>query len=291
MKRMLRHADDLGISPGVTERIFAACDAGAIDSVSLVPNGLAFDSAVRGLLARPGIIVSLHLNLVEGRPVCSPGEVPALVDSDGYFRHTFGSLWASHFSSGPLGRQCLASQVRLELTRQILRAKKALGKRCLRVDSHQHYHLLPFVLDEILRVGPELGVKYVRTAREPWHWVPGLSPRDWLVGYARRALLGALSSRAARRIRACGLETNRWLLGVAASGKMERRAAEAALAAAARRGGASDIEILFHPGGGERGEERIWSEKYARFLGHYFSPWRRREALCAAELQVRGTSE
>lgn len=280
----LRHADDLGVSKGVTDEILAACDEGAIDGVSLVPNGLAFDRAVEGLRARPAIRVSVHLNLVEGRPLSSPNEVPALVDGDGFFRHTFFSLWLSYFMSGPLGRECLAAQVRLELWRQLARVSRALGTTSLRVDSHQHYHLLPFVLDELLRIAPTAGVKYVRTAREPWFWPKGLAWSALMSGVLRRAVLGVLSARGSKRILACGIETNRWLYGVAASGRMDETAVKAALRALGRNDGDGVSEILFHPGGAHEGEEGLWSHKYARFLGHYFSPWRDMEKQAALKM-------
>jgi predicted glycoside hydrolase/deacetylase ChbG (UPF0249 family) len=72
------HADDLGVSPGINKTIKEGIDRGIIQEVSLIMNGLALEEGV-SIVKTSKIKGVLHLNFSEGKPLCSPREVPLLI--------------------------------------------------------------------------------------------------------------------------------------------------------------------------------------------------------------------
>ena len=67
--RIRVHADDFGVSRGVSDAILQCIDEGPVEGTSIIANGAAFDYAVAALRARPRVAISVHLNLIEGQPV------------------------------------------------------------------------------------------------------------------------------------------------------------------------------------------------------------------------------
>jgi len=65
------HADDCGLSAGITNAIVACYDGGWLRRTSVIVNGDGWQHAVEELRRRPNLAVSLHLNLFEGRPLSS----------------------------------------------------------------------------------------------------------------------------------------------------------------------------------------------------------------------------
>ena len=137
--RILIHADDLGISRGITDNILRCADEGALNSASVVVNCDASAYALAECRKRPGLRLALHLNLVEGRPLSPPGALDLLTDGDGFFRHTFFSLWKLWWLSGPAKRARLARQINLEFTAQIEAFRRASSENApLAIDSRGH---------------------------------------------------------------------------------------------------------------------------------------------------------
>ena len=68
-------ADDYGISEGANSRIENCLENGVLNKISVLPNGKVLDFKKR--LSDKDAILSLHINLVEGRPLSNPA-----------FRHT-----------------------------------------------------------------------------------------------------------------------------------------------------------------------------------------------------------
>lgn len=67
--RVLLHADDYGNSRTITDSIID-CLNGALTGTSIIPNGYAFDYAMKKFSSlHPDKILRVHLNLIEG-PVC-----------------------------------------------------------------------------------------------------------------------------------------------------------------------------------------------------------------------------
>ena len=269
--RYLMHADDIGLSSGITRSIGAAIDEGLVRSVSLIVNGSALEEAKESLLARPDVRVSVHLNLLEGQPLSGADRVPLLVGEDGQLAATFQKLTRLWLAGGRAGRVALKKQIGLEFSAQINRAIDALGGRLdrLLVDSHTHIHALPFVLDVLLGQDYQRPIDYVRLPREPWHVSLNPDDRSTVFGanLIKHMLLNRLSVSMEAKLKARGIAYNPLMLGVLHTGAMSPSAIKAGIAscenvAVARRGRtfmeADPVEVLLHPGRAEESEHEFW---------------------------------
>jgi predicted glycoside hydrolase/deacetylase ChbG (UPF0249 family) len=112
--RILVSADDFGLSEGITANILDAVDHGVVSSVSTIANGTGFEHAISEYRKRTGLYLTVHLNLMEGRPLCPVDQLPDLVDEQGYFRHSFQSLYLLYLRADNARRAKLCGQVRAE---------------------------------------------------------------------------------------------------------------------------------------------------------------------------------
>lgn len=82
--KLIMRADDLGISEGVNCGIYKAIKDGVITSVGLMPN---MEHALDGyeMIKECKVSVGQHTNICLGKPLCSPKEIPSLVDENGEF--------------------------------------------------------------------------------------------------------------------------------------------------------------------------------------------------------------
>jgi predicted glycoside hydrolase/deacetylase ChbG (UPF0249 family) len=223
MNGVIISADDLGLSPGVTQGILEAHRNGVVRSTSLL---VTFDDAEEAAaLARQErrLEVGLHLDLVGGRPVSDPARVPSLVDHDGNF-HRLPRLTARLLS----GRIRLAD-VAAEVRAQVGRARE-WGIEPRAWDSHRHTHLMPPISQVVASIAREEGARYLRRARPPR-----------LTATAKAQLLGAASVLSAVFQR--GVPGNDWFVDLTALPKRPEAAAVALYAAYPGIG-----EIVGHPG-------------------------------------------
>ncbi len=279
--RLRVHADDCGVSRGVTDAILRCVDEGPVRGVSLIANGAAFDHAVSELRRRPEVALSVHLNLVEGAPVAPIAEIPLLVDAEGLLRNSFQSLWRAHALAGTAKRARLEAQVRAELGAQARKVRAALGPDVpLRLNSHMHLHHLPFVGHIVAGLCREVGALGLRLVREPFAGLFGAGPAD--VG--KLALLNALGAYQRRS----AVAADDWFVGALRMGDMTTPMVDAALRKIHARVGAADasVEILFHPGGAAPGDEAVWA-RYPWLVDYYFAPCHQREAEVLRSRELR----
>jgi predicted glycoside hydrolase/deacetylase ChbG (UPF0249 family) len=152
----------------------------------------AFEEAARRVVEpNPGLGVGIHLCLTSGSPVSKPADVPLLVDREGRFRHGFLGLMRLLRS----GRREAGRQIGREIEAQVTKVEDA-GVRIDHVDSHEHVHMIPAVLEQVARLaGARNAVVRVpleplgATARSPLGLVRSLV--DGRLG--KRAILGCLA--------------------------------------------------------------------------------------------------
>jgi predicted glycoside hydrolase/deacetylase ChbG (UPF0249 family) len=116
--RVILHADDCGLGRGISEDILLCLKRGPLNSTTLLAGGDYAAEAAAALNAVPGIRVSLHLNLLEGRPTAPPASVAPLVDGNGFFRYSFGELCLALHLSPPRRKRALLSAARTEFSAQ-----------------------------------------------------------------------------------------------------------------------------------------------------------------------------
>ena len=208
----LLHADDLGLARGVDAAIIDLARNGQLQGASLLVNGPSAADAMQawcGLAEPPPL--TLHLCLSEGHRLPNCPDLPA----------GFGTLLLA--SLLPWQRRRIAPQLRRVLQQQISRYRQLTGQRQIRLDGHQHIHLVPLVLDAVLDLARSESITWVRTTREA---LPeGLSLRLWwrslqTGGLLKWWVLQLLSGLAIPRLRRAGLATNRRFAGVLFSGSM-----------------------------------------------------------------------
>ena len=299
------HADDLGLAPEVNRAIFALADAGCLQSASLLVNGPALAEALAGLAQRPHLEICLHLNLSEGRPLAPPEQVPDLLDRHGRLALRFGSLLLVSLLPARLACvQRLRQQLALEIRAQIAAFQAACPDRPLRLDGHQHMHLLPIVGQVLLSLEPPCRPVWLRSLREP---LPaGIPLRDWAGallagGGLKWLLLQGLDCWQRIGLERRGIASNSAFAGGLFTGRMGsavQRCARRRLACSARgRGGGSTApgdalapgaagwrapQVLLHPSLAPDGP-RDWPAfpLSARFYG---SRWRQLEYQAALAL-------
>lgn len=90
-KTLITRADDCGSSRAANEAILQAVDSGFIRNVSIMAPGPYVEEAARMMSNRKEVCFGLHATLnaewdgVRWGPVLSKGEVPSLVEKDGFF--------------------------------------------------------------------------------------------------------------------------------------------------------------------------------------------------------------
>lgn len=193
------HADDLGAAPSVTEAIIECHKAGAINSTSVLINGQSLDELKRALDDHPELDLTLHLNLSDGVALRSDHRL--LTVEDGNFRHTFGSLSWLYLTSSIAVRAQLKSEILSEFRAQcglFQTLLLELGRSPeLALDTHEHFHFLPFVFDVIEELSREYTVKRIRLPRR----VIYLSHYGWSpIGIVKGALLTLLGRYLAERV-------------------------------------------------------------------------------------------
>jgi len=160
MLSLIVHADDFGLSEKINEGILLAHKHGVLTSTSLVANGAAFEDALHICNSMPSLDVGVHLTLVEEKPLLNANTIPSLVREDGSFYPNIIEFGKRYMT----GRICL-EEVRAELSAQI---KKVSGYDiCVtHLDSHQHLHMLPKVLEITLELAKKYDVPAVRIPSE-----------------------------------------------------------------------------------------------------------------------------
>lgn len=270
------HADDLGLTPSITTHILQAHDQGALNRASLIVNSPWFSQAVQAVLARPNLRTVLHLNLFEGKPLASLEKTTPLLNHAGEFHLGFVGLWRTYLQASHRNRQALAYAVECEFEAQIQCYQEAFpDKTFLDVDSHVHFHMIPFVFARLLALATRYPIRHIRTAQEPFFlakkggWTP-LGPN-----LLKHLLLNHLTRRHKPKLQQAGITTNDTLLGVLYTGHMTLETVAAGLKRVTNNPN-QEVEILFHPGFSSPTEAHIWSGRQD-LLAFYASPWRQRE--------------
>lgn len=271
------HADDLGLHPAVNATILRLHDAGALDSASVLVAAPAAEAAAAACMARPGFELALHLCLSEGPAAAAPSEIPDLLDAEGRLALGFGRLLLlGCLPRGWPRRQRIERQLACEVRAQIQRFQQLFPGRDLRLDGHQHVHLLPVVWQQLQQLPAEFTPRWIRTLREPWPW-RGLALTAWWgscrsLGPIKWLLLRILNTGRAAELERCGIATNHGFCGVLFTGRIDGSVIAAAQRCLGARGGL----VLAHPAEAYLAAAAEL-DAYPLSRRFYASPWRARE--------------
>ncbi|MCL5773969.1 MAG: carbohydrate deacetylase [Firmicutes bacterium] len=129
MKKIIIHADDFNLSPGVSNGIIKAFQEGIVKSTSVMVNLEGFENSVRLLKQNPGLDAGIHINITVGRPVLNCRDVPTLCTDEEIFQRGVEKLLTS----------ANMSDIQKEAEAQIALAKSA-GLKLTHIDSHHYLH-------------------------------------------------------------------------------------------------------------------------------------------------------
>jgi len=258
------HADDYGISLNASEKIIELLKNDELDSISIIPNMDCFLVCMerfKQFYDQTGKLpqISIHINFMEGKSCLSKQQIPDLVDMNSYFNVSWGSLLFYNYNI--LKRSTIRKQLTLEIKEQIQIVIKQLpNDYVLRVDSHQHTHMIPIVFEALLQAMKELAipVEFVRIAKEPIK--PFLSLGKLIKTVAptnivKNLLLNYYSRTALKKLKSSQINT-KLLWGIILSGNMDYERCERLYMPMLQYAKTHDMamEVLFHPGSVEENE-------------------------------------
>ena len=266
------HADDYALTVNTSREMLSCMKKGQLDSISIVPNMSCFDECMELLYdAIPKLPflprMSVHLDFVEGHSLAGEGKVPLLTAGKGtLMRLSWGGVFCLSYL--PWKRGAAKKQLKKEIKAQIKVAWKAIrhamsvadkkgiacGQQGLRIDSHQHAHMIPVVWEALTEVLAEehYQAEYIRNSKEMMAaFVSQVSLWKTYrpVNFVKNRLLSIYSHKVDRYSCAHGME-QMYMWGLVMSGHMDYERIAVLypkIAAKAEKDGRT-LEILFHPG-------------------------------------------
>ncbi|MBQ8945637.1 MAG: ChbG/HpnK family deacetylase [Lachnospiraceae bacterium] len=245
---VILHADDYGETYNTCVEMIELMKGGHLDGISLLTNMREYERYLNLLIAAvPGMpflpLINIHINLVEGRrlSLAAPDDT-GLVDAP-CTRWTWMNLCRTSFhlpaydtcGNGMKYREVYRQLVD-EIKAQLLRGADAIAvlqktamesgisytPQNIRIDSHQHAHMIPVVRRALTAAIRETGmeVDYIRNSHELL--VPFLKHKSTvnMIGVMKNRILALFASGMERYIRSLGL-TPSYLCGVMMSGHMD----------------------------------------------------------------------
>jgi predicted glycoside hydrolase/deacetylase ChbG (UPF0249 family) len=272
------HADDIGLTKTITDNIIKCYDNGTLTSTSLIINGYAYDYAVDVLKKRNDIRVCIHLNIAEGKSLVDRKEVFLITNERGFFNKSFFYFLFANYFANKQKKTSLKEQIKKEFIAQIITFKRDFNNKPVLIDSHQHYHLIPFIFDVLVEISEELQVKYIRIAKEPFFL--HLNKYNDFFSYAginiiKHFLLNHLSKLAIIKLKNKNILYTKKFIGILFTGKMNYKIVNKILKKTNNK--SEEItEFLFHPGYPDESERQFWFGR-KELEKYYYSENRKKE--------------
>lgn len=296
MNKIDVHADDYGLTLNTSRQMLEGINAGKLNSISIVPNMSAYEVSYElwkeKLDRTKEPAISVHLNFMEGHCCSEPSKLNYLVDKDGLFNISWGTLVKYNYNIA------VREQVKIQLKREIsaqlskvINTYDLLDSKKLRVDSHQHTHMIPLVMESLLEVIEENSypTEYIRISKEPW-WVYLKFPQFYTsytpINLVKVMILNWYSIKDEKLLAKRGIP-GMLLSGVFLSGKMDYARVSGLLPDLKKTADKKNVtlEVLFHPG-------TTLPEEVGKEFNHpganefYLSPNRRIEYEAMMKLEV-----
>lgn len=149
------HGDDFGIDLKQTSHFVDCYRNGSLNSLSIIVNSDCYEKCylkIKNDVKKYNLNLSLHLNLTEGKGISSNNDY--LTYNDGYFRCGFVKLLLMSFN-----KKKYKNQIKKEVKSQMKRYTNLIHCNSINIDSHQHIHMIPIVLESIIESADELNLK------------------------------------------------------------------------------------------------------------------------------------
>ena len=272
LRYIIINADDFGRHAEINRAVEEGLVHGCLRSATVMPGGAAFAGAIDIARRHEELGLGVHFTLVDGHPILPPEEIPSLVGSEGDFLPDHTAL-LKRYLKGSINLE----EVRRELAAQLQKVE-ATGIPSSHVDSHQHMHTLPGIIDIVLDLAARAGIRAVRTPRTPL-FAGAFGGLGQLVG---RLGLSTLARLAACKAHRRGLLTPNNFAGIVA-GEAVSEGELLHLIAHLPQG---TTEVMMHPGmkNDVLQEDSGWQHDFEAELAAILSP-RVGEALRKAEVE------
>ncbi|MBP3721396.1 MAG: ChbG/HpnK family deacetylase [Clostridia bacterium] len=254
------HADDYASSPENSRRILFLVRAGRVDSFSVLTNMGCFGECMRLLRESWDLfprkpLLSVHLNLIDGRWLSSP-------EAGKIIRQSWAGILLRSLLPGRRKKMLalFSAEIEAQITSfltQTADLKDEAGRPLeLRIDSHVHTHMIPLVFRALLAALDRMRltgqVRFIRCSTEPFFIffrTPGVTGTVPLINLLKNIILKVLSVPIRKQLRRMGIPTG-YIFGVALTGEMDLKRVlllRPGMSAYAQK---KDVllEVLSHPG-------------------------------------------
>lgn len=265
LKGLIINADDFGLTEGINSGIISLFVRGVVKSASLMVTCGAFNNAIELIRRFPELDVGIHLVLIDEKPVCEPPHIKSLVCKKGHFFSVTHFLF--RYFLGRIKKKDLEKELRAQFHRAI-----NSGIKITHIDSHKHIHILPGILDIIIKLSREFNVKFVRCSDEGMGLKYMLSSSR--INFKRLIVvypIKILAKIAKEKLRKAGLDFAVSFFGLFNSGNL--RLIDIEKMSTSLKGGIS--ELMVHPG-------NIDDELMLKY-GQWRYDWQREKDLLAQE--------
>ena len=259
MIKIETHADDYGLTMEASKKILQCVKEEKLSAVSILPNMSCFDKAAslwkKEMAGKKQPLISVHLNFMEGYALAEPSGISYLVDEKGLFKLSWIALVKFNYNKSL--REELKIQLKREIEAQLSRVITTydlLNEGGLRVDSHQHTHMIPLVMESLLEVIKENNypTEYIRLSKEMWTAYikkPLLYLTYRPVNIVKVMILNYFALTDEKHLKEAGIPSM-ILCGVFFSGNMDYKRVGSLLPDLQRaaRNKKVLLEVLFHPG-------------------------------------------
>jgi chitin disaccharide deacetylase len=198
LKQLIVNADDFGFTRDVNAGIVEAHERGILTATTLMANGDAFDDAVALARRSSTLDIGCHLVLIGGQSLLDGREFPQTV--------------AQFLRASMSGSFKIYEELRAQVQKIV-----AAGVTPTHLDTHKHTHLYPPVLDAVVRIGQEFGIRWIRRPFD-FPLQPGVTP--WTKRAVSRSF-GVVRSRFHRIIAEHGCATTDHFAGFQITGRFE----------------------------------------------------------------------
>ena len=148
-KRLIATADDFGLTEEINEGISKVYREGIVNSVSVIPTGEALEDAIKTIKDLSFKEIGAHLALTETKPL--------LGSSKFYKNHNL-------FFLDILLKKADVDGIYKELKAQ-LELLKETGVKITHINSHEHVHIIPEVLNIFVTLAKEFDIPAIRYPR------------------------------------------------------------------------------------------------------------------------------
>ena len=160
MRKLIVNADDFGLSDHTVEWTIKGFECGALTSATIMAGMPATDKAVAYAKEHPQFSFGVHFYLVDEVPMCSPDEIPSMIDPQ------TGKLWQTRkFIVRNFLGLIKVEDLKREMRTQYLAIKSA-GVSISHVDGHGHNHRLPQSIKALAELRDEFAFVRVRRCQD-----------------------------------------------------------------------------------------------------------------------------